>query len=478
MLHRLNRYRTLLGSTCLALPLLACDGDDPTIIEQATAENMAGSPADSRAGGAGAASAGEAIGAGGAGNTDTTVEVSGDIASDTTWTKDKTYILTDVTFVVANSTLSIEPGTTILGGGVGSALIVTRGSRLEAVGTAAEPIVFSSNIPRGLRDPGDWGGVALLGSATTNVAAPLLEGIEVEGRGAYGGNDDANDCGTLKYVRIEFAGFELSPDNELNGLTLAGCGTGTTIDFVQVHRGSDDGIEIFGGKVALKHVVLSNNQDDSLDWDFGWTGQAQFVVVRHDADTSDAGFEADNGNPSTDVAPRSEPSIYNATLVGGAGSTSPGLVLRRGTWGSIHNAIITGFPVSGVDIRDAFSVAGTTLAPPRLAIQNSIFFQNGADGLEHADAEPLDGSAADDDGSFDEDAFLRRADLGNRFDVDPGLPAPNDVTAPNLVPPAGSPAASGGATPPAGFDVSASYVGALSPGGSDWTAGWTAYPEQ
>jgi hypothetical protein len=276
-------------------------------------------------------------------------------------------------------------------------------------------------------------------------------------------------------VRIEFAGFEFSMDNELNGLTIAGCGTGTSIDYVQVHRGSDDGVEVFGGKVDLKHLVLSNIQDDSLDWDFGWTGRAQFIVVRHDEATSDAGFEADNGNPATDVAPRSEPTIYNLTMVGSAGSLSPGMVLRRGTWGGIYNAIITGFPVSGVDIRDQFSVDGTAADPARLLVANSIFFNNGAGGTEHADA---DGEGDDDDDAgFDEDAYLRGEAFANRFDVDPALPDAANVTAPNLVPAAESPAATGGATPPAGFDASATYVGALPPGGADWTAGWTAYPE-
>jgi hypothetical protein len=221
--------------------------------------------------------------------------------------------------------------------------------------------------------------------------------------------------------------------------------------------------------------VLSNIQDDSLDWDLGWTGRAQFLVVRHDDATSDAGFEADNGNPSTEATPRSEPSIYNATLVGSAGSLSPGMVLRRGTWGNVHNAIITGFPVSGLDIRDAFSVAGTALEPQRLLIANSIFFDNGADGIEHADADG--GGDDDDDSGFDENAFLRTEALANRFDIDPGLPNAANETAPGLVPAAGSAAATGGATPPAGFDVSATFVGALPPGGSDWTAGWTSYPE-
>jgi hypothetical protein len=475
--------QTLVGCSMLGLLATACGEDDPTIVyadggNGGSQTGNAGTSSTPTAGTGGSPSTGGTSGSGGAGGSPASgeVHVSGNLEANTTWTAGTTVILDDITYVVNNSTLTIEPGTTIRGGGEGSALIVTRGSRLVAEGTAAAPIVFTSNIPVGQRAPGDWGGVALLGSAAVNVPGAQLEGIEaLAERGAYGGTDDAHDCGSLEYVRIEFAGFEFSMDNELNGLTLAGCGTGTTISHVQVHRGSDDGIEVFGGKVNLDHVLLSNIQDDSLDWDFGWTGTAQFLVVRHDAATSDAGFEADNGNPSTAATPRSEPNIFNLTMVGGAGSLSPGMVLRRGTWGAVHNAIITGFPVSGVDIRDAFSVDGTATTPQRLLIANSIFFNNGAGGTEHGDA---DGTGADDDdGSFNEDMYLRTEAFANRFDVDPALPDAANVTAPNLVPAAGGPTATGGATPPAGLDVSATYVGAFQPGGADWTDGWTSFPE-
>ena len=196
-------------------------------------------------------------------------------------------------------------------------------------------------------------------------------------------------------------------------------------------------------------------------------------MVRHDAASSDAGFEADNGNPSTDVAPRSEPNIFNATLVGGAGSTSPGTASCHADPGRGSQCHHHGLSGLGVDVRDAFSVDGAELSPPRLLVANSIFFQNGTDGTEHADADGMGDD--DDDGAFDENAFLRDAALANRFDVDPGLPNASSVTAPSLVPTAA--AASGGATPPAGFDVSATYVGAFQPGGTDWTANWTSYPD-
>ncbi len=505
-----RRFRALLGGSSLCLLAVAC-GDDPTIIDGtggtstgnagsggsntgssgragSGGSNNAGSGGSNNAGSGGSNNAGSggSAGAGGAPAPGGTIEVSGEITANTSWTKDNTYLLTDKLFVVGNSTLTIEPGTQIRGGGLGSALVVTRGSRLVAEGTAAEPIVFSSNIPVGLRDPGDWGGVVLLGAASINLRDPnnaanpidgQIEGIEAaEGRGAYGGTNDAHDCGSLEYVRIEFAGFLIGGDNELNGLTLGACGTGTNIDYVQVHRGLDDGIEFFGGTAGAKHVVVSNAGDDSIDGDFGWRGQVQFAVVQHDP-ASDAGFEIDNGDPTTDATPRTEPTIYNATLVGTPTSGNPGVILRRGTWGIIRNSIITGFPAAGVDIRDAFSVDGTEEVPLRLAIENSILFQNGVGGIEHGDTEPLDGTTGDDDANFDEAAFLAVTERANQLSVDPLLPAPVEGSPRSYVPPANSPAAAGAAVPPpAGFDA-APYIGAFEPGGTDWTAGWTSFPE-
>lgn len=489
---RSPNHRTLLGCFAASLLALACSEEDPTVIDnganggQTTSNggsgNNGGSGGSDTSSGGGTSQGGSS-GTGGAGGDDFDPEnISGDISTSMTWTADQEYTLTGLTFVTNDSVLTIEPGTVIRGDSrdTPAALIITRGSRLEAAGTAEDPIVFTSVSAAGTRLPGQWGGVALLGGAPTNVQNPLLEGIEaLEGRGAYGGDDAAHDCGTLNYVRIEFAGYLLSPDNELNGLTVAGCGSETSLDFIQVHRGSDDGIEFFGGTADVKHAVLSNNQDDSLDWDFGWVGRGQFLVVKHDDSTSDTGFEADNGNPATEATPRSAPTIYNATLIGSEASTSPGMNLRRGTWGIIRNSIIMGFPVSGVDIRDAFSVDGTEADPLGLTIENSIFFSNGEGGTEHGETEPLDGAAGDDDGGFDEAAFLADAARNNQMSVDPQLPAPPEdesVSAPSFVPPLASPAATGAATPPAGFDTAADYIGAFEPGGTDWTTGWTAYP--
>ncbi|MEY4549993.1 MAG: hypothetical protein RL685_6188 [Pseudomonadota bacterium] len=407
------------------------------------------------------------------------VSISGEITEDTTWTADKIYVLdgTSPVFVVGNHTLTIEPGTTIKGQGLGTALVVTRGSRLIANGTVDRPIVFTSGVTPGLRNPGDWGGLVLLGGAPINAAAGSIEGIgAADTRAAYGGpapneGDPTHDCGSLQYVRVEFAGFQYVVDQELNGLTLGGCGTQTVIDHVQVHKGLDDGIEVFGGTVDIKHAVITNSADDGLDWDRGWTGRGQFIIVRTDPTASDGAIEADNRDGNNAAAPRSNPTLYNLTLVGDGGSlASPGVVLRRGTYASIHNSIVMGFPVSGLDIRDAESITGAT--GEGLTLTNSLFFDNGSDGTVHADV-ANDGTTVPD--ALDEGPWL--AERANQLGVDPGIADAYLQATPNFVPPAASPASTGAlATPTSDFFEPAPYIGALPPGGSDWTAGWTSYP--
>ncbi len=404
-------------------------------------------------------------------NNDGIVEVSSSLTADTTWTADKTYILTELIFVEEGATLTIEPGTTVQGDN-GSALIITRDAKLIANGTKEKPIIFTSSTMVGQRRPGDWGGLVLLGRAPINITGGenRIEGIDAtDERGVYGGTDSTYSCGSLKYVRVEFAGFELSIDNELNGISVGACGSGTTLDYVQVHMGKDDGIEMFGGLANLKHAVLSSNQDDQLDWDLGFSGNVQFLVVQQNPGDADSGFEADNQHENNDAMPRSRPTIYNATLIGtnAASGTQNGMVLRRGTWGLLHNIIVMGFPVAGVDVRDVAGVMGMQMTPPALTIENSLFYQNGANFDADADE--------DDDGGFDEAAFLSDPARSNKIDVDPMLGAPYNLTAPNFAPAVDSPVASGAATPPAGFD-SAPFIGAIPPGGEDWTAGWTSFP--
>ena len=413
-----------------------------------------------------------------------TTDVTANLTADTHWTCG-TYTLKDIIYVTGNHTLTIDPGVRIEGDadlaeeGQVTALIITRGSQINAVGTADEPIVFTSS-----KNPGkaaDWGGLVLLGQATLNSPncvgsnavdcagghwENVIEGLDpVLETSKFGGTDDASSCGTLKYARIEYAGFELQPNVELNGLSVGACGSGTTISYVQVLRGSDDGIEMFGGTAGMDHVVISFSNDDGLDWDLGWRGKVQFLVVHQEPGctgaTCDNGFEADNLGDNEIALPTSKPTIFNATLVGSA--TQRGMLLREGTQGVLRNMLVTGFSTA-VDIRD-LTAPVSTFWPGDLSIEQSCFFSNTTIGDADADL--------DDDQGFVEDDAIKAGARNNVFTVDPML-ASVAVAGPDYRP--ASTMLGGKATPPAGMDTSATYCGAFEHGGDDWMAGWTAFP--
>lgn len=401
----------------------------------------------------------------------TPVDVTDDIKADTKWTADHIYILKKHIFVTAG-TLTIEPGVTVKGG-AGTSLVITPAAKLDAVGTAQKPVVFTSSKAVGSRAPGDWGGIVFLGKAPINVTGGTskIEGFPAGVAGTeYGGTDPKHNCGKLKYARVEFAGFELAKDNELNAVAFGGCGSDTEVDFVQTHMGSDDGIECFGGTVNLKHIVISQCLDDGLDWDFGWVGNVQYLVVQQSTG-SNQGFESDNNKNDNDALPRSMPTIYNATLIGSdaepgkAAQQQMGMHLRRGTAAHLYNFIVAHFADFTIDVDGKSTVAQTQ---KDLFLKNSILFDNG---LQSAWVDPKDNDEAFDEGKF----FLGEATVQQ---VDPKLTAATDKAAPNFKPAAGSPAldASKAATPPTGgfFNDKATFIGAI--GESDWTAEWTAYP--
>lgn len=417
------------------------------------------------------------------------VVVTESIINDTTWTSDTVWVLDGPIFVESTATLTIEAGTTVKGRN-GSALVVTRDASLYARGEADAPIVFTSAEPVGSRSRGDWGGLVMLGNAPVNVADAVIEGIPDDPRGAYGGSDPSESCGTLQYARIEFAGFEAFEGNELNGLSMGGCGAGTIVRYVQVHMTLDDGIEMFGGTANLRHIVLTRVYDDSLDWDRGWQGNAQFVVIQTDPSADESGvgdnaFECDNDEDDHFGTPLSAPTLYNLTVVGAADSTAAaqrGATVRHGTAGIFRNLLLTNLSKEIVDVRDESTVANIDQDPGEgnlgaLSIDHSLFFNIGPDGDNWADDETSD----DDDGGFDELAWLQQAEMANRFGIDPLLPeAATNPTAPEFVPAAESPAGSGGAPPPEGefWDETATYIGAFRPGDSNpWTNGWTAFPD-
>jgi hypothetical protein len=407
---------------------------------------------------------------------DGSIAVTGDITTNTTWSAGNTYTLRNHIFVKDGATLTIEPGTTVQGLR-GSSLVVTSTGRIAAVGTAAAPIVFTSAQPDGYRSPGDWGGVVLLGLASINVTGGTnqIEGFPSGTSGTtYGGSDDTHDCGTIKYARIEFAGFQLAVDNELNGLTVGGCGSLTELDYIQVHKGADDGIEFFGGTADLKHAVVTQPDDDGLDWDYGWTGRVQFVVVQQNALVGDKGIEADNNGSAHDASPRSKPTIYNVSLVGSnsepgtAGKNQGAIHFRRGTAGHVYNAIVLGFTDKVIDVDGSATVA--QFEAGELFVKNSLIYDN----ANITDTTTLWPDSAN-DGGFEEATRFFDVALSNDA-VDPQLTAPYDLAAPSFLPVTGSAALTGGATPPSGgfFDVTASFKGAF--GNANWMSGWTAFP--
>ncbi|MEX2321450.1 MAG: hypothetical protein WD668_08835 [Saccharospirillum sp.] len=280
-----------------------------------------------------------------------TVIVATDIDTDTQWRADRTYRLDTDIFVHNDVVLRIEPGT-LVKGRPGSSLVVARGSQLIAEGTRTAPIVFTSAQPVGQRDRGDWGGVVLLGDDKTNEAFARVEGVDGRDiRGHFGGQVSNGSCGSLRYVRIEYAGYEAFVDNELNGLTVAGCGPQTTLDYLQIHKALDDGIEFFGGSANVSHLLITGARDDSLDWDIGWNGKVQFLIAQQHPGAGERGFEGDNSPERDHARPRSAPQLSNITLVG----TDPrhtAMVLRSGTAGQFSRILISGYGNNPIDLRD------------------------------------------------------------------------------------------------------------------------------
>jgi hypothetical protein len=324
---------------------------------------------------------------GNGGTPGSTITLQGRINADTILRKQNTYILKGLVYMVGNHTMTIEPGTVIKGSFSGSdvaALIITRGSKIMAAGTATEPIIFTSASPN--PQSGDWGGIVICGKASFNLSYNGIQGLyQVEGGidnangdGLAGSGDavaptpvDNDNSGVLQYVRIEYAGYAFQPDKEINSLTLAAVGSGTTIDHVQVSYAKDDAFEWFGGSVNCKFLVALRTQDDDFDTDYGYSGKVQFGIILRDsviADISNSeAFESD-GNPSgTAATPKTTAIFSNITAIGpratltniGSSLFRGAAHIRRNSAISIYNSIIMGWP-RGIEI-DATTGLSTAL---------------------------------------------------------------------------------------------------------------------
>ncbi len=395
------------------------------------------------------------------------LHVSEPILQDTVWKKGQRVVLEEIIYVESGAVLIIEPGVRIEGQ-TNSALVITQGSRVQARGTASEPIVFTSAQPVGQRLPGDWGGLVLLGSAPVNMRNAHIEGLPANDlRGQFGGNDPRSSCGLLEYVRIEFAGYEIYADNELNGLTLGGCGSGTLVRHVQVHRARDDGIELFGGTVNLSHILITGAGDDGLDWDLGWQGKAQFVIIQQYAGIGDNAMEGDNHPERHDARPASSPEFYNLTLLNSGGGRHRAMLLRRGTAGKFRNVLMAGYPARWLDIRHERTAENAR----RGLLQLSHW-------LSDSEAFPP-GEREDDDGGFDEQAYVQAPERHILMKQRLGL-AQRSLHNPRFSPTLNSPATRKGAPIPEDdfWNEAARFIGAVRPGTArPWHLGWTDYPE-
>ena len=405
--------------------------------------------------------------------------VSGSITSDTTWSSNKYWILRGAVFVEAPARLSIGPGTEIFGEyATTGTLVIARGAQILANGTAERPIVFSSDQLIGERRPGDWGGIIINGRAPVNV--PGGEAIGEGDTGPYGGDDPADDSGHLYYVRVEFAGAEFSPDNELNGISFQGVGYETQVDHVMVKFSKDDGLEFFGGTVKVKHVVLQGIADDSLDWTDGWTGGGQFIIAIQSGEDADQGIEGDNNADNNNLLPRSNPTLYNVTLIGdpdnNEGSESDtGILLREGTSATIRNFIVLGFKEDAVDIDHAATfeqVLNGNLTFGSGLIHGNCLFVNGCVGQFRTDDDDLSST------------ITTREFITNNRSISfehPLLVDPFNLENPNFSPssPLSPVLTVRPALPPHdGFFEVANFIGAVGPEGSgqdSWWKGWTDF---
>ncbi|MGE8431740.1 MULTISPECIES: hypothetical protein [Chryseobacterium] len=434
---------------------------------------------------------------GGNGNGETeNLILSGKITSSLTLKANKIYKLRGLVYVTNGATLTIEPGTKIVGeADKNGALIITKGSKIMAEGTAANPIIFTSEKPSPKR--GDWAGVVILGNAPTNASFGGVNGVgeiegginNSEGLGLYGGTNAADNSGILKYVRIEYAGYAFLPDKEVNGLTFGGVGNGTTVDYVEVAYANDDSFEWFGGTVNCSHLISYKGLDDDFDTDNGFSGNVQFGIAVRDPQVADVSgsnaFESDNDANGSPLTPQTSATFSNMTIIGPINSSSPGsinslfqnaLQIRRNSSISVFNSVFTGFPVG------LFIDATKGTPTDNNIVGNKLFFENN---IIAGSTTPLKfGASTSTPTSYTLNDLTTwfnakgNTILASTADVKlAGAWAPAGTT-PNFTPAAGSPLLTGGTfTNPkvATWFTQVTYRGAVKDANDTWYAGWTNF---
>ena len=420
------------------------------------------------------------------GNTITVID-HGQGTGNKTFSADKVWILANMVFVNSGQSLTIEAGTVIKGkpgqGENASALIITRGASILAEGTAQKPIIFTAeaddlngNIAR--TDRGLWGGVIILGSARLNTTPNKMniEGIPTtEPRGEYGGNNDTDNSGIFRYVSIRHGGTNIGADNEINGLTMGGVGSGTTIDHIEVFANNDDGYEWFGGTVNTKYLISAYCKDDAFDWDQGFTGKGQFWLAVQDPNAGDRMGELDGADDPEDGTPFGGGQVYNATFIGrGAGAGEKVMTFRANGGGEFYNGIFVN-QAKGIDIELKetldFASSWKRFKDGQLKIENNIFYDvadatlegifkvNAKDGVNDVDATQAQNEWI---------AYIATAK--NTTDINPGLTYPASGTL--KVIPTGN-VSYNLASYPTNFYSNVNFKGAFDPNESNWAADWT-----
>jgi hypothetical protein len=455
------------------------------------------------------------INTGGGGNTTgQTITVEGRITSDTTFKKANTYVLKGLVYIANNKTLTIEPGTTIKGSFSGSdvaALIVTRGAKIVANGTATEPIIFTSASPN--PQSGDWGGIVICGKAPINTSFNGTAGLfEVEGGinnasgdGLAGSGDAvvpaavANDSsGVLRYVRIEYAGYAFQPDKEINSLTMAAVGSKTVIENVQTYLAKDDAFEWFGGTVNCKYLVAYKTQDDDFDTDNGYSGKVQFGLAIRDSVIADASrseaFESDNNAGGTTVTPKTSVVFSNMTAIGpratatsvGSSLYRAGAHIRRNSEMSLFNSVIVGWPL-GIEVDGTTGTATSANVGTGLVLAN-IFLGGNTDSIKYS--APTGSTYTTTDlvtyfkASTQANTILNGTLPSNLFVQPYNYAAPDPTPFGNAVSIVGT--ISGTITPRASFThakvadaffTPTNFIGAIAPSGAlaSWWKGWTRF---
>jgi hypothetical protein len=410
------------------------------------------------------------------------------ISSDRTLTNDKAYRIRGIVSVRNNATLTIEPGTFVIGqpgSQPPSVLLITTTGKLVANGTRSRPIIMTSSQPVGQRQRGDWGGLILLGKAPVNDPGGELsiEGLPDVPETKYGGTDADHSCGTLRYVRVEFAGALLRPNEETNAITYGACGKGTVSEHLQAHYGLDDSFEWFGGTNDAKYLVGTYGADDYIDVQIGYRGRVQHVIVVANEDLSNRGLEADNYERDFGASPRTKLSLWNATFVGNAASAgskgfdetdSPCLFYRRGAGTTTNNVICYNWTTRTVGGAN-FDTITPLFSSGDFALNGLLAFGNGRD------ATPARGDTLAEQfvGDVRPLATGGQEQSGNVLFADPQMVRPLERNDPDFRLLATSPGLGAQfiAPPDDGFlDQWATWAGGM--GEVNWTEEWTTFLQE